>query len=767
MFQQKKKLNNLRNKCIWRRPVVLVATANVYNLKEKDTAKYNSRLGKLQLQQNLIRQHFLLSALRFRFVKVVPLGNTSSKKILDSIEKYADRLIMFHFSAHMGEGKILMKSSDDEDILIAYTAFHEALKKASCLRLVILNGCETHNDFILKLNKRNYDLVVIKNRVPESIAAEFTKEFYRYLKYGYSLTRSFSFSQIYLDSIRGTLFDEVTLAPTIAVSQPWEYSHEKSKIVNGNKDSNNAHWYIKRKLWIPPILYGIISIVLLLLCLSFIADRVDRISRFSDKLNQGDIRYAISSIPKDLIIADDCKKKVEENLQTFMDVTNSVSKVSSIAFNAHLLLDEVTEQNILEHAQALDVNVILYFSRASDSYTKIVPTIYIRGDTVVSKRLEGTYIFNETLDFSTCQASNMYENIAPIIKALTGLLQGAQILENPNRDDISNYSRTDIQKDALQTKMLDELKFLPKVRQRDIFYFYVSGYLVRHAYETEQNFSVDCPIIVGEGNNAVEGKKQMLATDCAKLLIEGSKFYRKKLLDTYIKYVEFIISESSKTCSNSFEVLEGISKSYNQLLESPDMEIKYTARLSHSRFKIYLLLNWPSCLQDIQDEFDNDIKSYKFGELYSNLLSIIEDEHLHQDEDLTISAYLDLDTTYTIQASRFCFECKKTDLHSKANYYLNYALKNKITSNTTRDTLLTKKFHYRISKNYRALLKLGNLPKDKADKNYRLYIKHFSRSRLPNFYTYSEDFNKLVDSCLMMPIEARIDCDLLTKGFPY
>ena len=103
-------------------------------------------------------------------------AHTDLEKIAEFITLYRRDIVLFHYSGHADNSRILLEGDH------AYArGIAELLGQCPRLKLVVLNGCSTSGQVKLLLDKKIPVVVATYSSIEDSIAAEFSIQFYRSL----------------------------------------------------------------------------------------------------------------------------------------------------------------------------------------------------------------------------------------------------------------------------------------------------------------------------------------------------------------------------------------------------------------------------------------------------------------------------------------------------------------------------------------------------------------------------------------------------------
>lgn len=114
-------------------------------------------------------------------------GNSDSDAISKDIRAYKNRIVVFHFSGHAGSDRLIFKDG------AAYAdGLASLLGEAKNLRVVILNGCATHDQVQLLLKKGIYAVIATRGKVQDGLAMRFGLTFHQALSTkGYGIEEAF------------------------------------------------------------------------------------------------------------------------------------------------------------------------------------------------------------------------------------------------------------------------------------------------------------------------------------------------------------------------------------------------------------------------------------------------------------------------------------------------------------------------------------------------------------------------------------------------
>ncbi len=163
-------------------PVILLSTANSST---RPLKFLSGEFGDIQeaLKERVDKQHFMLNALPF----------VSRPQLFRDLNRYMDRVIVFHFAGHASQKNILLNEQDSESEASIFTGgVIPKLIQQNGLQLVFLNGCFTREQAKAMIAEGIKVVIATERPVEDEKAGLFAKEFYETLVTGKTIEQSFN-----------------------------------------------------------------------------------------------------------------------------------------------------------------------------------------------------------------------------------------------------------------------------------------------------------------------------------------------------------------------------------------------------------------------------------------------------------------------------------------------------------------------------------------------------------------------------------------------
>lgn len=125
------------------------------------------------------------------------------EKLTRKIQRYADRLVLFHFAGHADPERLMVESADGEETSIYAHGFADLLSSGGNLQLVFLNGCSTAQQAKALLNNGVNCVIGTTHTVQDDVAIEIARTFYTGLATHSSVGESFEIAETYFKSKTG------------------------------------------------------------------------------------------------------------------------------------------------------------------------------------------------------------------------------------------------------------------------------------------------------------------------------------------------------------------------------------------------------------------------------------------------------------------------------------------------------------------------------------------------------------------------------------
>ncbi len=166
------------------KPIIFLAFAN-------DRVDYSRYLRNLPIEQRQIREA-LEPAQAAGLCEVIERANCTLENILDTFQKYQDRIAIFHYGGHADGYQLLLESATGEHSVAHGGSLVSFLARQKGLRIVFLNGCSTQQQS-LELVQNGIPIVIgTSNSINDEVATSLSVRFYRGLAKGLSLERTWN-----------------------------------------------------------------------------------------------------------------------------------------------------------------------------------------------------------------------------------------------------------------------------------------------------------------------------------------------------------------------------------------------------------------------------------------------------------------------------------------------------------------------------------------------------------------------------------------------
>ena len=127
-----------------------------------------------------------------KFPIIVKTAPTSkSFELIKHLNQFQNQLIIFHFSGHANGTSLSIKAKDEKNISYDKSNLASLLDNEENLKLVFLNGCNTHEQVPVLQEIGIPAIIATENSIPDKDAAEFASSFYDSLARGQSLINAF------------------------------------------------------------------------------------------------------------------------------------------------------------------------------------------------------------------------------------------------------------------------------------------------------------------------------------------------------------------------------------------------------------------------------------------------------------------------------------------------------------------------------------------------------------------------------------------------
>jgi hypothetical protein len=201
------------------RPVVLFAFAN----DQEDPARYL----RLPEEQRRVREA-LTAAERSGLCEMVERANATAAEVFDVFldARYRDRVAVFHFGGHAGDGELLFESPEGAPRTVHAAGLARFLGEQRGLALVFLNGCSTQGQVRGLLAAGVPAVVATSQDILDSVATELSARFYQALASGAPLRAAFEKATAAVQAQAGDLperaYRHLHLDPIVPDRWPWD-----------------------------------------------------------------------------------------------------------------------------------------------------------------------------------------------------------------------------------------------------------------------------------------------------------------------------------------------------------------------------------------------------------------------------------------------------------------------------------------------------------------------------------------------------------------
>lgn len=127
-------------------------------------------------------------------------ASASLNDIFEVFREYDNRIAVFHFGGHAGGRQLQLEQADATTQGAQARGLAQLLGQQENLRLVVLNGCATHEQVRLLLDAGVRAVIATISAIQDAMATEFAEQFYYYLAIHYSLQHAFDMARAFLDS---------------------------------------------------------------------------------------------------------------------------------------------------------------------------------------------------------------------------------------------------------------------------------------------------------------------------------------------------------------------------------------------------------------------------------------------------------------------------------------------------------------------------------------------------------------------------------------
>ncbi len=166
------------------KPIIFLAFAN-------DRVDYSRYLRNLPIEQRQIREA-LEPAQAAGLCEIVERTNASLPDILDTFQKYQDRVAIFHYGGHADGYQLLLETPTGEHSVAHGGGLVSFFSRQKGLRIVFLNGCSTQQQSLELIQNGIPAVIGTSNSINDEVATSLSVRFYRGLAKGLSLERTWN-----------------------------------------------------------------------------------------------------------------------------------------------------------------------------------------------------------------------------------------------------------------------------------------------------------------------------------------------------------------------------------------------------------------------------------------------------------------------------------------------------------------------------------------------------------------------------------------------
>ncbi len=166
------------------KPIIFLAFAN-------DRVDYSRYLRNLPIEQRQIREA-LESAQAAGLCEIVERNNASLTDILDTFQKYQDRIAIFHYGGHADGYQLLLETPTGEHSVAHGGGLVSFFARQKGLKLIFLNGCSTQQQSLELIQNGIPAVIGTSNSINDEVATSLSVRFYRGLAKGLSLERTWN-----------------------------------------------------------------------------------------------------------------------------------------------------------------------------------------------------------------------------------------------------------------------------------------------------------------------------------------------------------------------------------------------------------------------------------------------------------------------------------------------------------------------------------------------------------------------------------------------
>lgn len=135
------------------------------------------------------------------YIQVHRVAHTEIKDIFDDVNRYSERIAIFHYAGHAGDSYLQLQDEAGEEKKASVKGLAQLLGRQPALQLVFLNGCATRG-WIERLFEAGVKAVVATTvKIDDRQATDFAEQFYRALAAGkQGIKNAFETAKNFLES---------------------------------------------------------------------------------------------------------------------------------------------------------------------------------------------------------------------------------------------------------------------------------------------------------------------------------------------------------------------------------------------------------------------------------------------------------------------------------------------------------------------------------------------------------------------------------------
>ncbi|MCB0313179.1 MAG: CHAT domain-containing protein, partial [Calditrichaeota bacterium] len=134
-------------------------------------------------------------------IQVHRVAHTEIKDIFDDVNRYSERIAIFHYAGHAGDTYLQLQDDAGEEKKASVKGLAQLLGRQPALQLVFLNGCATRG-WIERLFEAGVKAVIATTvKIDDRQATDFAEQFYRALATGkQGIKNAFETAKNFLES---------------------------------------------------------------------------------------------------------------------------------------------------------------------------------------------------------------------------------------------------------------------------------------------------------------------------------------------------------------------------------------------------------------------------------------------------------------------------------------------------------------------------------------------------------------------------------------